>query len=597
LPLHKAIKGTVKAPTVNKLENQKTLSSAYLLNIPEPFISLFVYVETYTLDLVQYYLAVFRNRLSARTSIGTSALLVSACGGGSGGSDAGSQTFPGSYVAPNRNYTPPDAEDPNYEALLSSYTAPYWVAALEMDQWDIHVDPILTDFERVIEYTFPDTKPAYDHYSVTGWQPATEEMRAATREILSKFEEILDVSFVEGTEPAATNVISVGRSSQATTSGFSYFPNNFYEIGMDVFISKAYSGPRFTSELITNYDYEVLVHELGHALGLKHPFEENGSNTTVLSGYEDNTRNTAMSYDDNSVTFNGTLRPLDWMALTKFYGVKSTYNAGDDTYNYSNSAGTFIIDGAGLDTISAADTSRDVTVDLRPGAHSHLGSKSSYITSANQLTISHGSEIENVETGSGDDTVIATALDNIINTGAGDDTIFAGGGADVIRSGAGSDRIDLSEAIQAVDTVAVDASLFDLGFDTIYGFVQGAAGDVLDLSGILETGSDIFPLVAAGAAPVANFSGGVLRLVGDALANSSELVSALGVGGALSPLSMSDGARSIIVSAASQDTGEDQSVFYAQGSSAGIQISQVALLQGNALDIDQWHAANFGLVA
>ena len=508
-----------------------------------------------------------------------------------------SNSFPVSYVAPFPTYTLPDAEDPNYEVLLAPYVAPYWVASLEMDQRDIHITPILQDFERVIEYTFPDAQPAYDHYSITGWQPATEEMRVATREILAKFGEILDVSFVEGTDPVATNVISVSRSNQATASGLAYFPNNFYEIGMDVFISKGYASPMFISELITNYDYEVLVHELGHALGLKHPFEEDGSNAIVLSIYEDNTRNTAMSYDDNSVTFNGTLRPLDWMALTKFYGVKPTYNAGDDTYSFSNSGGTFIIDGAGLDTISAADTSRDVTVDLRPGAHSYLGSKSSYITSANQLTISHGSDIENVETGSGDDTVIATALDNLITTGAGDDTIFAGGGADVIRSGTGSDRIDLSEAIQTVDTVAVDASLFNLGFDTIYGFTQGVAGDVLDLSGILETGADLFPLVAAGAAPLANFSGGVLRLVGDALASSSDLVSAFGIGGTLYPLSMYNGARSVIVAAASQDTGEDQSVFYAQGSSAGIQISQLALLQGNALDIDQWHASNFGLVA
>ena len=139
-----------------------------MLNVREPFISKADGAETYSLDLLRYYLAMFRNRLSARTSIGTSALLVSACGGGSGGSDAGSQSFPGSYVAPNRNYTPPDAKDPNYEALLTSYTVPYWVATLEMDQWDIHVAPILTDFERVIEYTFPDTQPAYDHYSVTG---------------------------------------------------------------------------------------------------------------------------------------------------------------------------------------------------------------------------------------------------------------------------------------------------------------------------------------------------------------------------------------------------------------------------------------------
>jgi serralysin len=549
------------------------------------------------LDLIKK----LKTSLTARPLIisfsGMYSFLLAACGGGSGKSDINDTGFPGSYIAPPKDYSAPNVTDPFHETLKPSYTEPYWVAALEMDQWEIHVTPMLKDFGRVIEYIFPDTQPAYDHYSVTGWQPATEEMKVATREILSKFEEILDVSFVEGAEPAATNVISVGRSNQAATSGYSYFPNNHYEIGMDVFIAKGFASPRFTSEIITNYDYEVLVHELGHALGLKHPFEENGSNTTVLSAAEDNTRNTVMSYDDNLVTFNGTLRPLDWMALTKFYGVKSTYNAGDDTYNFSSSGGKFIIDGAGLDTISAADTSRDVTVDLRPGAHSHLGSKSSYITSANQLTISHGSNIENVETGSGDDTVIATALDNQITTGAGDDTIFAGGGADVIRSGAGLDRIDLSEAVQAVDTVAVNASLFDLGFDTIYGFALGAVGDVLDLTDILETGADVFPLVVAGAAPVANFSGGVLRLVGDALATSTDLVNAFGVGGTLSPLSMSDGARSIIVSAASQGTGEDQSVFYAQGSGVGIQISQLALLQGNALDIDQWHASNFGLVA
>ena len=96
-------------------------------------------------------------------------------------------------MAPNGNYTQPVTEDPNYEALLTSYAAPYWVAALEMDQRDIHVTPMLEDFERVIEYTFPDTQPAYNHYSISGWQPATEEMRLATREIPAKFAEILDV--------------------------------------------------------------------------------------------------------------------------------------------------------------------------------------------------------------------------------------------------------------------------------------------------------------------------------------------------------------------------------------------------------------------
>ena len=65
----------------------------------------------------------------------------------------------------------------------------------------------------------------------------------------------------------------------------------------------------------------MLIHEIGHALGLKHPFENDGDNSTILDVYEDKTNNTAMSYDDYSFTFDGTFRALDWMALTKLYGV------------------------------------------------------------------------------------------------------------------------------------------------------------------------------------------------------------------------------------------------------------------------------------
>lgn len=208
-----------------------------------------------------------------------------------------------------------------------------------MDQWNARITPMLQDFERFIHYSFPKTPPEYDTFDRTGWEPATEEIKQATREILSKFEDILDVTFSESDDLKATNVIAVSISQEAGAAGFSYYPNNLYEIGMDVFITKAYTSPRFSNELIANYDYEVLVHEIGHALGLKHPFEASGANTVILSNYEDSTRKTAMSYDDDPTTFNGTLRPLDWMALAKLYGVKSTYNAGDNIYEFSNLGG------------------------------------------------------------------------------------------------------------------------------------------------------------------------------------------------------------------------------------------------------------------
>ncbi len=557
---------------------------------------------SYELSAIEYYLKMFRQKsagnTSSMTAMSATVLSVAACGGGSVGSETKKvKGFPNSYLAPKSDYVAPAERDPDFETLKSVYIDPYWIASLEMDQWEVHINPMLEDFERIIHYTFPEGSPSYDTFGITGWEPATEEMKIATRDILSKLENILDVTFSESTDPKATNVIAVGISSQATTAGFSYFPNNFFESGMDVLIAEGYTNPHVLSELVTNYDYEVLVHEIGHALGLKHPFEANGANFSILSTYEDNTRNTAMSYEQDEATFNGTLRPLDWIALTKFYGVKTTYNAGDDTYEFSSSGGTFIIDGAGVDTINVSDTARDVTIDLRPGAQSHLGDKSNYITDANQLTISHGSDIENVVTGSGDDTLIGTDLDNVIETGNGSDTIFAGGGTDTIMSGNGADSIDLSESVQSRDTVTLNTSSVDLGIDTIYGFTQGALGDIFDISAILSSVFEIFPLVVSGFAPTATFGGGILRVVGSDVSNANDLLGGFQTGGGFDTLAINTGERALIISADTQATGEDQYVFAVESSGGEISLTQLAILEGNTLDIDQWHADNFSFLA
>ena len=73
----------------------------------------------------------------------------------------------------------------------------------------------------------------------------------------------------------------------------------------------------------------------------------------------------------------------------------------------------------------------------------------------------------------------------------------------MIDSGSGADQIDLSEVVQAVDTVMLDITSSALGFDTIYGFVQGLGGDVIDISSIFSSAAKLFPLVPLNKAPAA----------------------------------------------------------------------------------------------
>ena len=91
-----------------------------------------------------------------------------------------------------------------------------------------------------------------------------------------------------------------------------------------------------------------------------------------------------------------------------------------------------------------------------------------------------------------------------------------------------------------------------MGIDTIYGFKEGALGDIFDLSSFLSSGFELFPLVALGLAPTANFDGGILRLIGSDVSNANDLSGAFKIGGGLETLSMSKGASAVIISAESQ---------------------------------------------
>ena len=158
-----------------------------------------------------------------------------------------------------------------------------------------------------------------------------------------------------------------------------------------------------------------------------------------------------------------------------------------------------------------------MVIDIRPGMHSYEGQKSSFITAASQLTISHGSNIENIETGAGDDEIVGNDLSNKIISGSGRDKIFAGEGEDLIYPGSGSDIIDLSEDENYQDTIFFAPTHEDEVFDTVYGFVQNFSGDIIDFTEFKLGGLTFLPLVSISSVPKGYIDNCLIRVFGEGL--------------------------------------------------------------------------------
>lgn len=522
-------------------------------------------------------------------------LTLSACGSGqsTGKGEVKVIGFSSGYVPPSSNFDQPSEIDANFKKLQVPLQEGYWISSLEMDNGEIELDHLLERYDDTITFSFPKEVPSYLPVTIKGWAPANESIINASREILKNLEEILNIKIEETEIADGLNNVSISQSIQVLSAGLSYFPNNFYELGSDVFLAKGYSTPIKYENGFTNYDYEVLLHEIGHALGLKHPFETDRNNTSTLNTIEDTTKFTAMSYNENPDTFDGTFRSLDWMTLTKLYGVNPEFHSVDNIYNFDSNNGMFIVDGGGIDTIDASGLPDNIYVDLRCGTHSYKGQKLEHITSPNQLTISHGSYIENVETGSGSDLIIGNDISNSIISGSGRDEIFAGNGTDIIYPGQGADTIDLSEDIQDQDQIVFEVPEEGKSYDTVYGFSQGNAGDVLDLKNFNFSDLVILPIVEALNVPVGYIENCLLRVFGVGISDADILAFNFGQGGIFESLKLSTGTKSILITSNSQDTGETQNIYIVQNSIGYIEAFQIAQLIGNSLDIDNWTLENF----
>ncbi len=267
---------------------------------------------------------------------------------------------------------------------------------------------------------------------------------------------------------SATDTTSTGELAW----GWASYPDPTWPSGGDVWISTVSSGATNPNWSVGSSNYEALLHEIGHAVGMKHPFER----TPVLSGAQGSTQYTVMSYTDHphSLFVRVTSNPngsfswssfnvqsdtpmlYDVAAIQYLYGANQSYRTGNDVYTFDPSTPFFrtIWDAGGSDTISVSNFTKGCLIDLRQGHFSKITIESDTsppgvnwnsppptptYDGTDNLAIAYGAVIENAIGGSGNDTLIGNDAANTLKGGPGNDTIDGGAGIDTIDGGAGID--------------------------------------------------------------------------------------------------------------------------------------------------------------
>ncbi|GIX14759.1 MAG: hypothetical protein KatS3mg118_2718 [Paracoccaceae bacterium] len=292
-------------------------------------------------------------------------------------------------------------------------------------------DPVYAtgDPPRVITYQFESAQPPDLWNSYSGWTAMTSGEMAAVRSALDLVETLINVTFVEVTGSADPD-FNFGKvtlpGATAGYGGYRYSHNGSAVLAWDSFA--VYDN---TID-ISSGQLSLILHEIGHGLGLKHPFDA----PALPAAYENN-KYTVMSYDPNPDTGKDSdaMMLFDILALQTRWGENDGHAAGDDVYDGPRNPTVDVIwDTGGTDTMDASARSNPVRLDLRPARFSQFDGR-------DDLAIAYGVRIENAVGGSGDDRLVGSNAANTLQGGAGNDRISGKQARDRLEGGEEVDRL------------------------------------------------------------------------------------------------------------------------------------------------------------
>lgn len=289
---------------------------------------------------------------------------------------------------------------------------------------------------KSLTFSFMSAAPTYGGgEGGTGFVAPTDAYKLAVNIILGRLWQETGLSFTEVPDTAAAyGQLRFGANQQATTKGYSFIPGQTPDARAgDVWLDLE------TLQLLSpgQEGWEVLLHEIGHALGLSHPKAESTVTTSavLLDEWNDNGYTVMSPTQSPSKLWQSWFGALDIQALQSLYGTGRPLATGNDTYMYGNSQGqslSTLRDAGGTDFLDLSKNSLGAYVDLKPGSFSSIGITAQGYGAYNNVFIDASTTIENVIGTAYDDVIFGNDANNLIYEWGGNDVIDGRGGVNTV---------------------------------------------------------------------------------------------------------------------------------------------------------------------